>query len=105
MRALSSDTKFAKKATLEHCKAITTRSGKQLKEGLTTNQGDKAPAEPSAAATHENTTSTEKDDIDPEYSDDPTRVDIEVDKDVSADDASATDAAATQRSDSCVKKS
>ncbi|KAK8655977.1 hypothetical protein V6N13_108539 [Hibiscus sabdariffa] len=80
---------------LEHCKAITTRSGKQLKEAQEPNQGDRAPTKPSTAATHRNTTSVEKDDIDPKNTNDDARVELDGDKDVSTDDASATDAVAT----------
>ncbi|KAK8686154.1 hypothetical protein V6N13_125181 [Hibiscus sabdariffa] len=62
------------------------------------------PIEPSAAATHKHTASAEKDGIDPEDPDDNVKVGNEVDNDVFATGASTTDAAATPRSNSPIKK-
>ncbi|KAK8639295.1 hypothetical protein V6N13_137683 [Hibiscus sabdariffa] len=75
------------------CKAITTRSGKQLKEAQETNQGERAPTEPSIATTQKNITSIEEDDINPDDPDDNARVDHEADKDVLAIDSSTTNVA------------
>ncbi|KAK8569285.1 hypothetical protein V6N12_007815 [Hibiscus sabdariffa] len=94
MGGLPSDTEVAKSATLEHCKAITTRSGKQLKKVQATNQGDRAPTKPSATATPKNITSTENDEIDLEDPNDTIvtkpRVYHETNRDASATDVAAT---------------
>ncbi|KAK8701485.1 hypothetical protein V6N13_019872 [Hibiscus sabdariffa] len=94
MGGLPSYTEVAKKATHEHCKAITTRSGKQLKEVQTTNQGDKALTEPSAAATPKNITLAGNDDINHEDPDDTIAVEVRVEHETDRD-ASATDVAST----------